>query len=171
MKIIRIIVLLLMIVSCKKENEQFFEFDKVVRYTIDRNFADTILFKAEKTKNDSLTKNIIFGWHRTKNLSGFVKDLDKSHYTSIDVDTTFNSKLSQIFKEGKITSDEVTTCDPIYRDILVFKSHGKITGVTQLCFDCSIANFFGTKGNTENFGNDNEFDKLRILFKVKDRVD
>ncbi|RZJ72623.1 MAG: hypothetical protein EOO45_10790 [Flavobacterium sp.] len=169
MKIIRVIFLLLIIVSCEKENEYFFTFDEVVRYNVDRNLSDNLIVKKDQTEKDSITKNIIIGWHRTNTLSQFVKDLDKSHYTSSTVDTIHNSKLREIFKAGDTPNELQTTCEPMYRNVFVFRNKGKITGVAQICLDCGKSNFIGTKSKTENFGGNNEFDNLKQLLKIKTR--
>ncbi|RZJ84209.1 MAG: hypothetical protein EOO20_21540 [Chryseobacterium sp.] len=172
MKIIRIIVLLLIIVSCEKENEYFLNFDEVVHYKIEDSLINSIIHKEKKTEAESITEHFVFDWTDDGPITKkMITSLDHTLYTMYPLDTIHNWKLREIFKEDEIIFENNRTCEPVYRDMLVFKNKGKIIGLAKLCFDCEISDFMGTNADTKNFGGSQEFDRLRKIFEPGSRRD
>jgi hypothetical protein len=54
-------------------------------------------------------------------------------------------------------------CIAIYRDILVFRNHGKICGIAKVCFKCGIHVIVGTESKTDEFGQAGDYNKLNQL--------
>lgn len=56
-------------------------------------------------------------------------------------------------------------CEPIYRDIFLFKKNTKVSGIAKLCYDCEKSLFIGTSAVVSNFGAKGEFEQLRKIIK------
>lgn len=77
--------------------------------------------------------------------SAFVAELDATPYfTKKTFDPKFNQKVLQAFEldEPFLSASFKPVsrlCAPMYRDILVFRSNKKLTGLAKLCFECDEA--------------------------------
>ena len=81
--------------------------------------------------------------------------IDKSKFESID----------KIFIEKSTLENIATACIHVYRDILIFKKEGKVIGTAKICFDCMSKQIKGTTANTENFGQDGDYEKLEKILR------
>jgi hypothetical protein len=83
------------------------------------------------------------------------KSLDKSKFDSID----------KIFVEKTTAENLATSCMYVYRDILIFKKESKIVGTAKVCFGCMAHQITGTTANTENFGQEGDYERLEKLLR------
>lgn len=149
--------------------QKFFEFDEIEYYfnDYDENKMMELSDNVSKSELDSLKEGFIIGdipqsmsdlssLDKLVNVGYIKKSIEKSKFH--DIENIFSVK----------PTDEVvgTMCIYVYRDILVFKTKGKIVGVAKICFDCLGHQIIGTNANTNFFGQNGDFDRLnRILRK------
>ena len=93
----------------------------------------------------------------------FFEKIDKYYPIKHKIEKSKLKKLSEIFSERKEVKTEYSSCDPIYRNIFIFKKNGKVVGISKICFGCLMEHTIGTKRNTQNFGSNNEYKKLMEL--------
>ena len=72
-------------------------------------------------------------------------------------------EINKIFIEKKHYDISATACDYVFRDILIFKHKSKTIGIAKICFGCSGNQIVGTKANTEEFGMDGDYEKLKEI--------
>jgi len=132
--------------SCSgTEKESYFDFDQVVHYS----------FKNARTHFDCNTGVILedFGCEIVNHVrpmkisdSLFIDSLHLLGYSKTEIDTSKYIKLKQVFSETKPPLfDSYSACEPIYRDILIFKKSNQITGMAKICFECSQKVIIGNK--------------------------
>lgn len=148
----------------------FFTFDQVTYYHNDftsGEFADIIekedsISKSEKNLLEAITTNL------PKNLNDtIIVNIKKNYPVKIEIPEKDIQFLKDIFQEKYKDRDWSSACVPMYRDVLVFKTGAKITGIAKICFDCWKFSFSGTKANTGGFGLNNELHNLRKLLNEK----
>jgi hypothetical protein len=75
-----------------------------------------------------------------------------------------DSLNSQIKESLKLIAPDrskiVTSCLPIYRDILILKTDNKITGIAKICFECGQFHFIGNGAKNEKLEEAVHFGKL-----------
>ena len=84
-------------------------------------------------------------------------------YSKQMIPAAYHAAIETIFSEKNTSNNWVAACEPIYRDILIFKQSNKIVGVAKLCFECHQHQILGTSVNTEMFGQDGDWEKLEML--------
>ena len=75
--------------------------------------------------------------------------------------------LNNLFREKEIEDVSVTSCEPIYNDILLFKKNSKVTGIVKICFNCWQYEIIGTIANTETFGQGKDNMELKKILYPK----
>jgi hypothetical protein len=95
----------------------------------------------------------------------FIGKLNKIGFKKTMIDKKKFAEIDQFFVEKEAKEHLATSCIYIYRDILVFKKKSKVTGVAKICFGCMAHEITGTNANTDNFGQDGDYDKLENLLK------
>lgn len=90
----------------------------------------------------------------------FLKDMSRMGYEKKEIDSSNFKYFNKIFVEKPENLMTFAKCIPIYRDILIFKKNKKITRMVKICFSCHQYRIFGAKGNTQNFGSDEDYKKL-----------
>ncbi len=94
----------------------------------------------------------------------FIAMLEQVGYRKEVMASAKFKEIDGIFMEKQTSENLATACIPVYRDILVFKKEGKVTGVAKICFSCGAYQIKGTTAHTANFGQDGDYGKLeRIL--------
>lgn len=78
------------------------------------------------------------------------KEINKSKFT----------QMNKIFVEKTFNDGINYACIPFFRDILIFKKQGKVIGIAKICFDCHQFRIIGPEANTDNFGMDDDYEKL-----------
>ena len=127
---ILLILLVLIINSCKNESKNYFTFDEIVQYKLNPEINTELLFsEVLKTGIDSLRRVIIIN-EKPSELkdSLFIRSLDKVGFENVKVNPFKYHEIKDIYRERSSPFIKTsTTCEPIYRDILIFKLQNKIT--------------------------------------------
>lgn len=145
----------------------YFDFDEVVYYKTDKGFDDLIAIDKKEimTLKDSVTNQLMGEFEEAIPYDVAAAYLDTIGFEKKVLPASKHDALMEIFKEKLKKRIEWTTCEPIYRDIYVFKKKGKVSGIAKLCYECGDSRFIGTSAETGDFGMDGEFGKLRELVK------
>lgn len=54
-------------------------------------------------------------------------------------------------------------CEPIYRDIFIFKKNKEETGMAKICFKCGLYSFSNKKAIADCFNMNGELTRLRKI--------
>lgn len=152
--------------------KKYFEYDEIEHYKIDIKIENgqigELINNQKKTLNDSIKKELILGGfpYSISDLK-FNKNLEYFGFEKRKVDSTNFKKINKIFIEKKHSEAYLTDCIPIYRDILIFKKKSKVTGIAKICFDCDANIIVGTESNTEEFGMNGDYEKLKKILHEK----
>lgn len=148
----------------------FFDFDKVTYYhndLTDGEFADLIEKEDSITKSgDDLVRAITSDIPEKLN-DTLITNIKDNYPLKIEIPEKDLPFLKNIFMEKYKDRDWGTACEPMYRDVLVFRKNRKLTGIVKICFGCSIFSFSGTKANTGGFGLNNDLYNLHKLLDEK----
>lgn len=151
-----------------KTAKKFFEYDQIDHYFIDFNDKDLLelIEKNPFSPLDSL-KNITIIGEAPQNIKDtvFVEKLTKIGYDKRTLSKVKHAEVDNIFKEKQVNEIIKTSCVYIYRDILIFKINNKIAGIAKICFDCMANKIVGTNANTESFGQNGDYKKLKQLLQ------
>ncbi len=159
------------LISCQAD-KPFFDFDEANVYQItekESNLYSHYDGSASKAEIAEFEK-ISFGGNCPKTLNDkwFFEKIEKYYPKKINIEKSKLKELSEIFTERKEEKTIFTTCDPIYRNIFIFKKNGKVVGISKICFGCLMEQTIGTKRNTENFGSHDEYERLKKLVNWSD---
>lgn len=146
--------------------EYYYDFDEVVHYKTDIDELDLLELdkKQVKTTKDSIMLTMAWNYYSFP-LNRAVAYLDSIDFKKQVIPSSKHSEIREIFKEKSKEMDWGTTCEPVYRNIYVFKKNGKISGLARICNQCGMSLFSGTNANTHNFGSEGEYEKLKELVK------
>jgi hypothetical protein len=98
--------------------------------------------------------------------TGILSGIEKLGFVKQEVPRTKFGELDRIFCERKHKDPIALSCIAIYRDILVFRKNGRITGTTKICFGCLQHVIAGTTRNTSEFGQSGDYNKLKFLLHL-----
>lgn len=155
----------------RNHTRYYFDFDEVAYYKTTKDFNEIIgdeevrSLKDVKTLKDSVAFQLMGKFGEAVPYDVAATYLDSIGFEKKVLPASKNAALMEIFREKFKERTEWTTCEPIYRDIYVFKKNGKVVGMGKLCYECGDSRFFGTSAKTGNFGMDGEYGKLRELVK------
>lgn len=160
----------LLVASCKDattnntmKNKQYFDFDEIDYYIGNHRDDDVGELYNNKSKStlDSIKVEVVLEDvpHNIRDLY-FIKVLDKIGYKRSKVPASKFAAIGEIFSEKKAEMSVATACIYVYQDILIFKKKGRVIGVAKLCFGCMANHIVGTAANTEDFGQDGDYDRL-----------
>lgn len=146
--------------------KKFFAYDAIDYYTIDfdESKISDLYDNRSKSEVDSFKLGVILG-----NIPSSISDLDfieklaKIGYKKIQIDKSKYDSIDNVFSEKAVTDYLALSCIKVYRDILIFKKEDKVVGTVKVCFDCWANQIKGTIANTENFGQDGDYDKLKKI--------
>ena len=172
-----IVLLLLIILSCKSTEENaFFDFDSVKYYSLNKNKEKELIENNRKGIKDSILNNILYSefpdkldngvFYKTINFNGF----SKFELSQKDVEYLRNDVF--VKKVSLMMFESVKACAPEYRDILIFKKNDKISGLAKICISCGQFYFISSKKEiqTEDFGTEQEYESLAKLFNTYKKV-
>jgi hypothetical protein len=149
--------------SCK-DSKNYFTFDEVIQYKLDSEIDTESLFSEnQKNESDSLRKAIVIGEKPNKiDDSLFVNNLKKIGFNKIKVNPFKYAEINKLYSEKMSPLIKTsTTCEPIYRDILIFKNTGKIIGISKVCFECLRSENIGLSGKLKAFERENDYKDLK----------
>lgn len=148
--------------------KKFFEYDAIDYYTndFDESKIGELSDNQSKSELDSFKLGIILG-DIPKSISdlGFIDKLAKVDFKKTLIDKSKFDSIDKIFVEKTTTDYEATACIYVYRDILIFKKDSKVVGTAKVCFGCMANQINGTTANTENFGQEGDYERLEILLR------
>ncbi len=148
--------------------KKFFEYDAIEYYTND--FDETkigdLYDNQSKTEIDSFKTGIILG-DIPKSISdlGFIDKLAKVGYKKTIIEKSKFDSIDKLFVEKTTTDNIAVACIYVYRDILIFKKDNKVVGTAKVCFGCMANQINGTTANTENFGQEGDYERLEKLLR------
>lgn len=151
-----------------KYGHSFFNYDEIEYFhsEIPEDKAMELFDTQNKSPTDKLKFDIIIG-EKPENLNNlkFINSLVEIGFTKSQISQSKFKDINKIFTEKTANENYAAACIAVYRDILVFKKDKKIIGLCKICFDCRLFRIVGTNANTENFGQDGDFEKLSSLLK------
>jgi hypothetical protein len=162
MKIILNLLLLILLVSCKKES-YFSDFDTIEYYSLKN---DSLI--DYKKKEDSLAIKIFNeDFPNELNNIDFYKVLNGQKFSKHTINNDDVSILDAIFKKRFSFSGTASACVPNYRDILILKKKDSIIGVAKICLECEMFHFIGNDEaiETKYFGGNDEYKELNEILK------
>jgi uncharacterized protein YxeA len=121
-------------------SEYFFAFDEVTYYKTDKGFNDLSIIddKKVKTLKDSITSKMMSDFEEAISYDVAVTYLDSIGFKHKQIPVSKHDALREIFREKSTKRTEWVSCEPIYRDIYVFKKNGKVSGIAKLCYECGL---------------------------------
>jgi hypothetical protein len=130
---------LFVIASCEKQPE--LKWDEIDFYRISER-ANYELHAVETRGTDSKALEELVYFNSPDTLNELNVTVLKKKYTQYKMNENQIKEISKFFvhydsavQKGSFTL--TTFCDPVYRDILVFKKDQKIIGVAKVCFGCT----------------------------------
>lgn len=170
--------MLLTLVSCKSQQDKtnskiageclpYFEYDDVDHFSIKIEEDSVWSLKEREVKSVSEKKLLDLLQDDLHDISDTVMlmDLPGMGFEKKKIPREKFSQLDQLFCERSHEEISASTCIPIYRDILLFKNHNRITGFARLCFDCDQSNLIGSNRDTKTFGQAGEFAALSRMLE------
>ncbi|CAA9195134.1 hypothetical protein FLACOL7796_00474 [Flavobacterium collinsii] len=166
-----IVLLLLLIMSCKsKEEKMFFDFDSVEYYSLNKSKEVEMDNNHSKGIDNTIEDKIFFDDYPEKvNSDVFIKTINSDGFSKFELSQKDVEYLrNDIFLEKSYLKmfEYVYACAPEYRDILIFKKNEEISGVAKICLSCSQFYLISSKKEikTDNFGTEEEYKSLEKLF-------
>lgn len=168
---------MLLLVGCKQETytvtttgglvtiptqNYFFDFDEMIYYSATEEHTMEMFTNKDRSLKDSIIENLIGDYHHTSlNDTIALSYLDSMGFDKKIIPNSKHAALKEIFREKSYTDDGATTsCEPVFRDMFVFKKEGKVSGIAKICYGCDKHQIMGTAANTEGFGESGEYKKL-----------
>ncbi len=182
MNVFKTLSILLLFTACTKspkvaitekstEPQYFFDFDEVIHFRIDKiteTLADSMFVSRDRNNEAKRKFRILYNYESYPsrlNDSTFLKELSALYKFQQKIPSSKMVQMSNIFSERKTRSETSTTCDPKFRDVLIFKKNGSLSGVAKICFQCGKHYIIGSKRNTLMFGQNREFEELKKLLE------
>jgi len=148
--------------------KKFFMYDAIDYYTndFDESKIGDLYDNQSKSEIGSFKMGIILG-DIPKSISDldFIDKLAKVGYKKTLIDKSKFDSIDNIFVEKTTTENLATACIYVYRDILIFKKDHKVVGTAKVCFGCMANQINGTTANTENFGQEGDYERLEKILR------
>jgi hypothetical protein len=150
----------------KNNCKPYFEFDAIEHYSIIISLKEEIklldrdsLSAAELRLND-----VLFQPKRTR-LADTIDliRLEEIGFKKKIVESSKFEIVNSVFCFREHGESLSTACDPVYRDVLIFKKRGQIIGTAKICFHCNYHVIAGASVNTDGFGQSGDYKKLYHL--------
>ncbi len=152
----------------------FFDFDEITHIRID--ISDNEYDDLYNHKKGTPERNLVYflSKNRPEEItdSAIEESIKNVAHKIMPVDPTFFTEMKDsIFAEHKSSAPPLAlACEPIYRDILIFKMNKKTVGIAKICFKCCMYHITGAKSNTGNFGQYRDFKRLADLLKKNEAL-
>ena len=148
--------------------KKFFVYDQIDHYYNnfdDRNFIE-LNDNQSRSELDSIKGGVLIGLlPRAIKDSSFIEKLPKIDFVRNNISKEKFVKIDSIFIEKAFNKSKAFACVHIYRDLFIFKKQNKIVGIAKVCFHCMGNEIIGTNANTENFGQDGDYEKLEKILR------
>lgn len=149
---------------------KFFIYDSIDYYTNDIDESKTLDLYDNKSKSeiDSFKMGVILG-DIPNSISDleFIDKLSNLGYKKTTIEKSKFDSIDSIFVEKTSTENIATACIYVYRNILIFKKDSKVVGTAKVCFGCMANQIKGTTANTENFGQEGDYERLAKLLRTR----
>ena len=151
-KLILILGVLFSLHSCSPEENIIFEFDELIYYNKDNVNSE---FKSVYDCNtgEPLEDYGCDILHDSRpyllNDTAFADSLNLIGFTYHYIDSSFFDKLRNIFMVKSSSINETNSCEPIYRDLLIFRNKGSVKVVAKICFECNKIHIIGLSFKNE----------------------
>jgi hypothetical protein len=153
----------------KRKPLPFFEFDEVVYYHVDDKLDKewgNLRRNKNRTNEESRFLDIFFRNHpKSLNDKQFISDLEKFYPNKKEIESNKFKEINNIFCEKFYGDYSLAGCIAIYRDILIFKKNKTVVGISKICFQCYLHQTIGTKRNTDQLGQNGDYEKLENILK------
>ena len=144
----------------------FFDYDEIDYYFSRYGDMDVVRLDENRSRSeiDSLKVGVILG-NTPKDISDtlFISKLETLGYKAGSVDKSKFAEIDKIFVEKPAKQWIGLSCIRIYNDILIFKKQKKVIGTAKVCLGCLAHQMTGTTADTQNFGQDGDYEKLGNL--------
>jgi hypothetical protein len=155
--------------SDKRENSnQFFDFDEIDYYHKDIMLEEWLKMATKENKSTdeiAFLKIINENYPTSTKDKQIISELDKLYPLKGKIKKEKFKEIGNIFSEKFHGDYALAACDPLYRDILVFKKKQDIVGISKICFECGLHITIGTSKNTEQLGQNGDYEKLKLLLE------
>jgi len=155
-----------------QRGKAFFDFDHVDYYynDMDENTASNLI-TIQRSALDSLKYDLLID-DRNELLDSVFSDENfrKTGFIKKTIADDDLKKLRILFSESPERESVAFACIPIYRDLLVFRKKGMITGVGKICFGCNRSKILGARINTNNFGQGKDYEILSIILNQYKKI-
>lgn len=155
-------------VSIKKRSS-FFNFDEIIHYNLTDKMKDEfsrIRQSENKTEEEGRFHKLYTGHYpQGLNEKYFFQDLAKYYVQKKDINKKYFSEIDSIYSEKYYGEYVIAGCIPFYNDILIFKKNNNVVGISKICFQCNLQETLGTKLNTEQLGQNGDYEKLQNILK------
>ena len=156
--------------SYKITGDKYFDYDEIIHYqnNFDEEKIGELYDNKEKTEIDKLKFGVLLeNIPNSIKETEFINELENIGYKKKSIRKSDFDHINNIFTEKKHAEPMYAACVYVYRDILIFKKKSKIIGIAKICFGCGANRIFGTKSNTEEFGQGGDYGKLEIILNKK----
>lgn len=145
----------------------FFDYEVIEHYY--NPMPDYVMSQGRYVKAEYERKYAIARYDIPKDISdtAFIDDLTYFGYRKRYMKPTKFRELNKIFCKKDSIIIKFCGCHGFYTDILVFKKDEVIVGIAKISFEGRQAYFVGSKVDTNHFGYDGEFEKLKSILGRK----
>ncbi len=150
----------------RPENKPLFEFDLAEHYAvrISEDELQHLYADADHSRPAREKLTVIEGEiPETLRDTNVISTLEAIGYAKHRLSFEAMNRLRSIFVHRPSSTITSTTCMRVFRDILVFRLQGRISGIAKICFDCGASHLIGAKYPTNAFGMNGEYGQLRTL--------
>jgi hypothetical protein len=175
MKKILLLGICMAFVACQQKKEAvvaqempFFVFDAVDYYHLDikQQAVDSIAMKADKTNKELALMQILQQRIPVSTIDTlFINNMEILSFDKMRLDSKMYKELGQLFVKQTVENPSYPSCEPIYRDVLIFRKKDKVIGVAKLDFDCGRSAIVGARYDASLFGQSGEYVKLQHLLR------
>jgi hypothetical protein len=153
MKNFSIYIIFFALISCNRA--PVFDFDSVTFYHI-KNDADC--------NRDEIFCDLLYEDSLAYKSMNLVESQINKFYARKMIDEKTTNELRDIYTNEMYLQLSETKCEPIYRDILVFKKKDIITGISKVCFECNMSYSIDLNGQLMEI-NEKKIEELHSLLE------
>lgn len=171
--VLTFLVFAFILAGCNEDKERhYFTFDDIQHYSIEIEISDIFddlddLEAGDISMEGQLRLDVVFGKRPlgvedyslldSLELIGFKKQaLTRDKY----------DEINELFRTKDHEEIVSLACEPIFRDLLIFRNQGEISGMAKICFECLQHQIHGTTLDTRDFGQSGDYGKLENLLKL-----